>query len=247
MIIKLKDRLKLFFKKLDKYLNEYKGYINLIIFSLLFIYIAYEYYLKYFPILRDPNKIKDAIMAYGRYSVPAFLILQMIQVIVFFIPGEIIQIAGGYIFGTIYGSIISLIGISLGGMVVYLISRKYGKPFVKKIISKKQIKYFDKILKFGSINYVVFLLYLIPGIPKDALAYICGISDISFKDFAIYSTVGRLPGIFMSAYFGAKISSRNVPLLVAIAVVMTILFIIGVFKGEKIIRNLSSKENNSEL
>lgn len=241
------DNIKWFLKKIYKYLLEYKGHIVLIIFSLLFIYIGYEYYIKYFPILRDPNKIKDAIMAYGKYSVPAFIILQMIQVIVFFIPGEIIQIAGGYIFGTVYGSIISLLGITLGGVVVYLISRTYGKPFVQKIISKKQLKFFDKILKFGSINYVVFLLYLIPGIPKDAVAYICGISDINFKDFIIYSTVGRIPGIFMSAYFGAKISSRNVPLLATIAIVMTILFVIGVFKGEKIIRNLSKKEKNSEI
>jgi uncharacterized membrane protein YdjX (TVP38/TMEM64 family) len=184
-------------------------------------------------------------MAYGKYSVFAFLVLQIIQVIVFFIPGEIIQVAGGYIFGTIYGSIISLIGITLGGIIVYLISSLYGKPFVRKVISQKQLKFFNKILRFGSINYVVFLLYLIPGIPKDALAYICGISDIKFKNFVIYSTAGRVPCIFISAYFGAKITSGDVSVLITIAVVMTILFVIGVLKGEKIIRNLLGKGNDS--
>ncbi|PRR79046.1 TVP38/TMEM64 family inner membrane protein YdjZ [Clostridium liquoris] len=245
MIRRLWHKSKYFFGKLNNYLSKYKGYIILAIFSLVFIYIGYEYFLKYFSILRDPNKIKSAIMAYGKYSVFAFLVLQIIQVIVFFIPGEIIQVAGGYIFGTIYGSIISLIGITLGGIIVYLISSLYGKPFVRKVISQKQLKFFNKILRFGSINYVVFLLYLIPGIPKDALAYICGISDIKFKNFVIYSTAGRVPCIFISAYFGAKITSGDVSVLITIAVVMTILFVIGVLKGEKIIRNLLGKGNDS--
>ena len=86
------------------------------------------------------------------------------------------------------------------------------------------------------------LLYLIPGIPKDVLGYICGISDISFKDFIVYSTIGRIPGIFISAYFGSRMYSGHKGALIAIAVIMSILFIVGVFKGEKIVKLMIKKE-----
>lgn len=230
--------------KLRELLDDNKTNIILAIILLIFIYVGYKYYHEYFYILKDPNKVKSIIMSYGKFSFLAFIILQIIQVVFFFIPGEIIQIAGGYIYGTFYGGIISIIGITIGSIIVYGISRAFGKPFVQRIISEKQLKFFDKILRLGQINYIVFLLYLIPGIPKDALAYICGISSVKFNNFVFYSTIGRLPGIFISSYFGYKITSKNIPLLVAIGIVMIILFIIGVIKGEKIIRELSREDKS---
>jgi uncharacterized membrane protein YdjX (TVP38/TMEM64 family) len=83
---------------------------------------------------------------------------------------------------------------------------------------------------------------LIPGIPKDVLAYICGISDITFKNFMLYSTLGRIPGIFISTYFGSRMYAGHKGILIAIAVIMSILFVIGVFKGEKIVKSLVKKE-----
>lgn len=233
----MKKFLRSFYNKLSKY----KSYIVLIVVAAFFIFAAYQYYIKYFYILKDPEKVKNIIMSYGNYSMLVYIALQIAQVVAFFIPGEIIQIAGGYIFGTVWGSILSIIGITLGSGMAYGFSSYYGKPLVNKIISKKDIKFFYRILNTGSINIIVLLLYVIPGIPKDALAYICGISNISFKEFIIYSTIGRLPGIFVSAYFGAKINGGNKTLLITIAVIAVLLFGIGIFKGEKIIKGLMKK------
>jgi uncharacterized membrane protein YdjX (TVP38/TMEM64 family) len=137
---------------------------------------------------------------------------------------------------------LTLLGITIGSTIVYIVSRAYGKPFIRKIISEKHFTFFDKLLRLGSIKYVVLLLYLIPGIPKDVLVYICGISDISFKDFIVYSTIGRIPGIFISAYFGSRMYSGHKGVLIAIAIIMSILFIVGVFKGEKIVKLMIKKE-----
>ena len=229
---------KKFLKKTDNKLSEYKSYIVLGVIFIFLIWAAYEYYHKYFLIFKDPVKLKKIIMSYGKYSVLAFFILQIIQVVAFFIPGEIVQIAGGYIYGTLWGSILSLLGISTGSIIVYSISNFYGKPLIKKIISDKDLKFFERILNIGSINFIVFLLYLIPGIPKDVLGYICGISSITFNKFILYSTLGRIPGIFISAYFGAKIGSGNHITLIVIGGLSILLFIIGIFKGEKIIASI---------
>jgi uncharacterized membrane protein YdjX (TVP38/TMEM64 family) len=223
-------------------LYKNRAYLVLALTAIFIVFMAYEYYGEYFQELKNPKKIKSIVLSYGDYSIIAFLALQIIQVVAFFIPGEVMQIAGGYIYGAFIGGLLTLLGITLGSAIVYGLSRQYGKPLVKRIISDKQLSFFDKLLKLGSINYVVFLLYLIPGIPKDVLAYICGVSDITFKNFMMYSTLGRIPGIFISTYFGSRMYVGHKGVLIAIAVSMSILFIVGVFKGEKIVKALVKKE-----
>ena len=222
--------------------SENKQYIVLSVVLLFFIYIGYEYYFSYPYILKDPNILKEFVLSYGNLSILVFIFMQVLQVVAFFIPGEFIQIAGGYIFSTFLGGIISLVGITLGSIMVYFISNNYGKPFVEKLILKKEVKVFKKILEAGSKKIVVFMFYLIPGIPKDALTYICGVSNISFKDFLIYSTLGRIPGIFISSYFGQKIYAGDFTSLIIIGVSMSILFILGIFKGNIIIKTMLKRK-----
>ncbi|MFD3158192.1 TVP38/TMEM64 family protein [Haloimpatiens sp. FM7330] len=238
VILKFIEFLKSGFKKV----LQYKKCTIFAIFIFVFILISYKYY-QYSYIVKDPSELKRVILTYGNYSILAFLIMQVIQVVVFFIPGEIIQIAGGYIFGTFLGGIISTIGISIGSLLVYYISRYLGRDFVKSMISKNKFKFFQKILKASAQVHMIFLLYLVPGIPKDALAYICGVSDVPVKKFIIFSTLGRLPGIFISTYFGNQMEIGQMSTLIVIAVVMVMLFLIGTLKGEKILKKITKKRH----
>jgi len=223
----------------------HKQFIVLTVISLLFVYIGYEYYFEYSYMVKNPNILKEIILSYGNFSILVFILMQIFQVVIFFIPGEFIQIAGGYIFGAFPGAVISLVGITFGSIIVYLIANNYGKPYVEKIMMDKKVKFFRKILTVGSKNNVVFIFYLIPGIPKDALAYICGVSNISFKDFIIYSTLGRIPAIFISSYFGQKIYTQDYTSLITIGVTMSIVGIICAIKGNTIIKNIVKKKKNS--
>lgn len=220
----------------------HKHHVALLAALVVFTYIGYEYCFKYSYVLKDPNIMKEIVLSYGDFSILVFIFMQILQVVVFFIPGELIQVSGGYIFGAFWGGVISLIGITLGSVMVYFIAKGYGKPLVEKLILKKEVKFFKKILDVGSKRIVVFMFYLVPGIPKDALAYICGVSNISFKDFFMYSTLGRIPGIFISTYFGEKIYSKDVTSLITIGVTMGLLFIIGLLKGNIIIKNMIKKK-----
>jgi uncharacterized membrane protein YdjX (TVP38/TMEM64 family) len=222
--------------------SSLKQYIVLVAVLIFFMFIGYEYYFKYSYILKDPIILKEVILSYGNFSILVFVLMQVLQVVVFFIPGEFIQIAGGYIFGTFIGGIISIIGITLGSILAYLISNRFGKPLVEKLMLNRKIKFFRKILNAGSKKMVVFMFYLIPGIPKDALAYICGVSNISFMDFLIYSTLGRIPGIFISSYFGQELYAGDFTSLITIGVVMVIVSIIGIFKGDTIIKAIVKKK-----
>jgi uncharacterized membrane protein YdjX (TVP38/TMEM64 family) len=230
-------------KKFWRKLYDKRAYLVLILVLSVFALIGYVYFNKYFYFFKNPQKIKKWVLSFGKYGFLAFILLQIMQVVVFFIPGEIVQIAGGFIYGTFGGALISLIGITIGSLLSYVIASYFGRKFIRTIVSEKHLKFFEKILKLGSVNYVVFLVYLIPGIPKDVVAYICGISDIKWTNFLIFSTLGRIPGICISAYFGATIHTGNRMHLIVISVVMIALFAIGVFKGEKIMNKLVKKQH----
>jgi len=238
---KRRYRVKVFTVNMLKFIDKYKSYIVLALLCVFFMVVGYEYYSRYFYMFRNPESIKNFVMSYGTYALAAFILLQILQVVAFFIPGELVQIAGGYIYGTVLGGVISLLGITIGSALAYTVANVYGKPFVKKFVSEKNFKFIERILDLGSKRFVVFLIYVIPGIPKDVVAYICGISNISFKEFIVFSTLGRIPCIFISSYFGSQLIAGNKHLLIIIAAVVSLIFIIGLFKGEKIIKGIVKK------
>jgi uncharacterized membrane protein YdjX (TVP38/TMEM64 family) len=224
-------------------LKEKKGEIILGLIFLVVIVVSYLYFKKYYGFFHSPEKMKEWILSYGNYSVAIFLLIQIFQVVIFIIPGEVTQIAGGVLYGTLYGAILSLVGISIGSSICFGIVKVFGKKWVDKVISGKDLKFIKKMLDLGSKKNVIFAIHVIPGIPKDIIAYICGASNIKFRDYFVAATLGRIPGIIMSALFGANLMTGNYVLLIAIAVSMTLLFVIGFFKGEMIMNRLFKRRH----
>lgn len=229
-------------KSIIKLVKKYRNQIILFFITIIIITTTHQYFNKYYYIFRDPKKIRNIIISYGRYSTLAFAFLQFIQVVIFFIPGEIVQITGGYIFGTLEGTLLSMIGITFGTMFSFTAAHYFGKPLIDKIISEKSRSYFDRVFKYGKIDHVVLMLYIIPGVPKDALSYICGVTEMKFKRFFIISTIGRIPGIIISAYFGSNIGINRNGRLIFVAIAAIILFGIGIFKGDKIIKMMMKEK-----
>jgi uncharacterized membrane protein YdjX (TVP38/TMEM64 family) len=232
-------------------LRQHRAEIILTVLFILLLFVSYIYFRHYSKLIRDPREIKTVVKSYGRYSVLVFIVLQFLQVVLFFIPGEIVQIAGGYIYGTLWGGLLSLLGITLGSLFAFIIAKKLGRPFVERIVSEKDLKLFGRILDAGGDRgrsraiKIVFILYLIPGLPKDVLAYICGITSMDHKSFIVYSTAGRTPAVIISAYFGATLYSGSRVVPAVIAIVMSILFLIGVFKGERLLRSMGREGGSS--
>lgn len=221
--------------------NGWKRLLNIFILIFFIAALILFYKSKYYSIFKNPENIKSYIISYGRLSSFAYIILHMLQVVVFFIPGEVMEIVGGYIFGIYYGSILSVFGILAGSFIAYSLGNFFGVRLIYKIIPESSIKYFRNNFGDKSINLAIFIVYLIPGMPKDALAYICGISNIDRRHFLTYSTLGRIPCIVISSYFGERLGSGDFKMVIIISVVMTILFVIGFIKGDNIIRKITRK------
>ncbi|MGL5821028.1 MAG: TVP38/TMEM64 family protein [Sarcina sp.] len=207
----------------------------------------------------NPTEIKNWVLSYGSASAIVFVILQVLQIIIFFIPGEVVQFAGGYIFGPYLSFLLCIIGIVLGSGITFMISRKFGKPFVEKIVHKDSLWIIKKIedtkhhreethphkKRKKHPKTVIFILYMIPGIPKDILGYISGIADISLKEFLLVSTIARMPALFVSCFFGTKLDfikgqfrRENIIPIIVIGVLIVIVIGVVYFIGRKFVNKL---------
>lgn len=186
--------------------------------------------------LWDPITIRDWINSFGQFGIVIFILLQIIQVVIFAIPGEVVQLAGGYIYNAFWGTVLSIVGILLGSAITFGIGRKFGEDLLRKIIPSKHYNSVNSAINRPKNKLVLFILYVIPGIPKDILGYVAGITKLGFKPFIIISTLGRIPGVFISAYMGANIYNRKYSSLLVSAIILFVIFILLMVNKDKIIR-----------
>jgi len=156
-----------------------------------------------YDILHDRHQLKVIIRSFGPYSPLAYILLQITQVIVAPIPGGAIEFLGGYLFGVKAGFFYSMIGLILGSWMAFSLARIFEKLAVEKFVSPQTIKRFDYLIGHEGL-ILSFLLFLIPGFPKDALCYLLGLTPMHTGIFLIISTIGRVPGTLMACLQGGK-------------------------------------------
>lgn len=165
--------------------------------------------------------------------------MQLLQIIVAFIPGEVVQIAAGMMYGPLWGSVVILVGCVLSSMVVYELVYKLGAPFVRSMVGEKQLLKFRQFELSGKFGVTVFILFLIPGFPKDVLTYIVPLSDMNLRTFLLLSTIGRTPGVIISTYAAAGLADGNIVTSVIIFVVAALIAIIVLLLRNRIIDAIS--------
>ena len=175
----------------------------------------------------DPHKFREYVLSFGPWSAVIFMLFQVLQVVIAVIPGEPVQIAGGYIFGTFWGTVYSTLGITIGYIIVFTSVKLFGFPLVKKFVSKKELEKFSALINSARLETTIFFLFLIPGIPKDILVYIAGLTPIKPVLFFIIITFARFPAMLGSSFIGAKIESSQYLIAIIVSVIASILFVLG--------------------
>ncbi|RKX77024.1 MAG: TVP38/TMEM64 family protein [Spirochaetes bacterium] len=224
-----------------KPLLETVSYITFPLFIATIIVIILIFHEQLWDLFSTPEKLKDWVRGWGLFAPLIFVGLQFFQVVIFIVPGEVPQIAAGYLFGVCIGVLLSITGIIAGSTFNFFLARKFGTAFVKKIAGAENI---DKLKgALGSDRMVVafFLLFLIPGIPKDVLCYVAGISPLKFPLFLLVSGLGRLPGILGSVMMGDAAAEKRWFLAFSIMSVAALLFFLGIIFREKILKKVKSK------
>jgi uncharacterized membrane protein YdjX (TVP38/TMEM64 family) len=156
-----------------------------------------------YNLLYDRQQLKVTIRSFGPYSPLAYILIQMVQVIVAPIPGGAIEFMGGYLFGVKAGFFYSIIGSLLGSWIAFSLARVFEKLAVEKFVSLQNRKKFDYLIGHEGV-ILSFFLFLIPGFPKDALCYLLGLTPMHMGIFLVISTIGRGPGTLMACLQGGK-------------------------------------------
>jgi uncharacterized membrane protein YdjX (TVP38/TMEM64 family) len=172
------------------------------------------------PVLRltkDPHSLRAYIDSRGPAGVLLFMLLVILQVFAAVVPGGPFQIAAGYAFGIIKGALICTAATAIGSILVFLLSRKFGMRFIRLFFSEEKIKSVKILKTEGTETLLIFLLFLIPGSPKDLLSYLVGLTDLPLRKWIPIVTIGRFPSILFSAMSGSALQSQR---YVVFAVIM---------------------------
>jgi uncharacterized membrane protein YdjX (TVP38/TMEM64 family) len=195
-------------KRRWKWLLGY-GFFLLALGLLLYYYReAYEGFRDGWHFFSSKERLNDFIASFGPYSPLAFIGLQILQILMAPIPGEFTGFIGGYLFGIGLGFIYSSIGLTLGSLSAFLISRRLGLPFVRRFVGQEIMDKFDYLMEHKG-AFFSFVFFLIPGMPKDYFCYLLGLSPMHLLTFFVISSVGRIPGTLLLTMQGQAIRSEN--------------------------------------
>ena len=172
----------------------------------------------------DKIYLKRMLREWGVLAPVIFIALQALQVIVSPIPGEATGILGGYLFGQWLGLLYSSIGLTLGSLGAFALGRWLGDAYVRNLVSEETWNKLGFIVEAEG-TILCFIIYLIPGLPKDIICYLFGLSPMPFWVFATISTLGRIPGTWVLSAQGAHTAAGDyvqVILLTALVVAVAL-------------------------
>jgi uncharacterized membrane protein YdjX (TVP38/TMEM64 family) len=179
-------------------------------------------------LLTSKNRLLQFIRENRAHAATIFIGLQVVQVVAAPLPGEVTGFVGGILFGPLWGVVYSTIGLTIGSWFAFMLARLLGRPIVERIASRETIERYDYVMQHKGL-LLAFLMFLIPGFPKDILCYILGLGHMRLRDFLIVSATGRLLGtvlltmggtFFRDARYGAFFTLIGISLIIILLVMI---------------------------
>ena len=200
------------------------AFLVFLIFMLLLAFIIGKPMLKFFS---TPEHFRDWVENYGIFGEIAFVFMMAIQVIVALIPGEPLEMGAGYAFGFFKGTLLVVLGITLGSIVVFFLVKKWGVKFVEVFFSVEKINELKILKNKKQRNFLIFLVFFLPGTPKDLLTYFVGLTDIKTSHFILLASLSRLPSVITSTLSGDAFGIKEYKIAVIVIAITIILSIMG--------------------
>ncbi len=208
------------------------------------------------PILNiavNPQDFRDWVNAHPVVAELAYIGLVMLQIVFAFLPGEPLEIAAGFAFGAVKGTLLCILASTLGSMTVFLLVRLLGKKIVTVFFSEDKLSEVKFLKTTPKRDILYFIIFLIPGTPKDLLCYFAGLTNMKVYTWLLICSIGRIPSIVTSTLPGDALGNKQY-LVGIIALAVTLAFSgIGLLIYYKIIKKRrlendpnGSGENNAE-
>lgn len=166
----------------------------------------------------DEAVVREHLEALGPLAPAAFVLAEVVQVVIAPIPGQPIEIPGGYLFGLAAGTLLASFGTIVGSIIAFALGRRYGRPWVERRVAPDVRLRFDHWLVQGNrAEWVVFWLMLVPAFPRDPLCYLAGLTPLSPMRFAVIAAIGRPIGLIPWIALGAEGVALGLWLQIALA------------------------------
>jgi uncharacterized membrane protein YdjX (TVP38/TMEM64 family) len=173
----------------------------------------------YAPFLTGGTAFREFVAGFGVYAPLAFVALQVLQVLLAPIPGQVTGFASGYLFGAFWGSVYSILGIAIGSTLAFWLSRRYGRPFVERVVDDDALGRFDTLAARAGLPGL-FVVFLVPGLPDDVVCFVGGLTDIDLHKLVAVAVVGRAPAFVLVNVSGAGFADGNLRVAVIALVVL---------------------------
>lgn len=181
------------------------------------------------------SDFQSRIDSFGAWGWLVALGIQVLQVIVALIPGEVVEVGCGMAFGTWGGLLICLAGSAVGSAIIFLLVRKFGVKLVEVFVSREKINSLKFLSNERKLKSVIFLVFFTIGTPKDLLTYFVGLTNIKLHEFLIISTIARIPSVVSSILVGDKLSEGNFVTSILIFGASAVLGLMGVVAYNKFV------------
>lgn len=213
--------------------HRVKGYIILAVIIL--VILLANYYLPDFSNFASPSFVREYLLSLGNWGYLVYVLLFLLS-IPLPIPSTPVAIAGGYVFGIIVGTLLTLLATVIGASIAFYLVRYYGEPLLEKVVSRHHIEHFMHIFKRRGINGAL-IAYALPVFPSDSINFILGLSKIRYHAFLLVVIVGSIPRYVLINALGQELYTGLTIKTIIIPILTVIYLIIAIFR-EKIKRIL---------
>lgn len=176
--------------------------VSLAVFVCLVSFLTYFLVIKFSRIARSGEEFREFIQGYGGFGILVAIGIQVLQVFIALIPGEFVEIGMGYAYGWLEATVFSLAGVAIGSALIFSLVKKFGIRLVEIFVSTDKINQLKIIRSEEKLNRLTFLLFFIPGTPKDLLTYFIGLTRMTLKDFLGITLFARIPSVVSSTVGG---------------------------------------------
>lgn len=195
----------------------------------------------------EPEKFRAWVDRSGIWGRAAYVGMTVLQVVVALIPGEPLEIGAGYAFGALEGTLLAVSGITLGSILVFGLVRRFGLPLVEVFFPAERLRTLKWLQDSRRLRLLTFLVFFIPGTPKDLLTWFAGLTPIRFADYFWIATLARIPSIVSSTAGGSALNGQEYTAAAVIFAVTAVLSAGGLLLWQTLEKRHAEKQKHKDM